>query len=633
MPATSQVEYGTSSGSYPSSTVLDDTLVTNHAITLTGLTASTTYYYRVKSQSAMQSESRSGESHFTTLSSSGIQIQYIAGASNWTLQDTTAPVIGSIASSSTPFDATITFTTNESAIGFVNYGTDTTYGTSVSDATLATNHSIVVRGLVIGTPYHFMLQAIDRSGNMSSSTDRTFTTQYLTEATLSASSTFINAYQFQQEIESSIASALPSLVPPFLETPTVTTIRDTSAVVTWKTNINSYSGVYYAADTDYDPTKTNPYQGQASDLTTKSMNHSVTLNNLQPNTTYHIMAESFSIAGVFGKSTDVTFTTKPPNTTVPIITNAQVIDIGDTTAAITWKTNIRSYSAVYYATEENFAPTKSKPYSGQTSDITNKVLDHSLALGNLQPGMTYHVMAESFTSPGTFATSSDMTFTTNAAGIIATVSNVSTTAFRIAWTTNIPTNSIVQIKDQKSGTTQTVLDNAQVTFHNIGIDNLTPAQTYRVTASGYTANGNLIKTENEPTVTTKADTAMPVISNIKIQTIIDPQRPEVAQAIVDWKTDKPANTIVSYTQGVASSSKKFGNTIQDLTTYISEHVVIIPNLIPGALYQVQIASIDKSGNKTTYPVQTIIVSQQSQSILDVILNNFENTFQFLQNVK
>ena len=49
IPADSWIEYGTSPGVYSFSTLLDPTLVTNHSVSITGLTEATTYYYRINS--------------------------------------------------------------------------------------------------------------------------------------------------------------------------------------------------------------------------------------------------------------------------------------------------------------------------------------------------------------------------------------------------------------------------------------------------------------------------------------------------------------------------------------------------------------------------------------------------------
>lgn len=63
--ADSQVEYGTTTG-YGSLTTLDPTLVLLHSVSLTGLTASTGYHYRVKSKDAAGNLATSSDFTFTT---------------------------------------------------------------------------------------------------------------------------------------------------------------------------------------------------------------------------------------------------------------------------------------------------------------------------------------------------------------------------------------------------------------------------------------------------------------------------------------------------------------------------------------------------------------------------------------
>ncbi len=65
-PATSQVRYGTSPGSYPYQTTVDPALVTSHSVTLTDLDAATTYYFVVRSVDTTNNATESGEYSFTT---------------------------------------------------------------------------------------------------------------------------------------------------------------------------------------------------------------------------------------------------------------------------------------------------------------------------------------------------------------------------------------------------------------------------------------------------------------------------------------------------------------------------------------------------------------------------------------
>jgi chitodextrinase len=69
-PATSQVEYG-ATVAYGSQSALDSSLVTLHSVTLSGLSASTTYQFRVHSTDAGGNAAVSGNFNFTTLAQSG----------------------------------------------------------------------------------------------------------------------------------------------------------------------------------------------------------------------------------------------------------------------------------------------------------------------------------------------------------------------------------------------------------------------------------------------------------------------------------------------------------------------------------------------------------------------------------
>ncbi len=90
--------------------------------------------------------------------------------------DTTFPIISSIASSTiTTTGITFTWTTDTSASSSIAYGLDASYGT-ISTSTESTSHSVILTGLSAGTTYHYNVLAVDTAGNISTSTDATFTT-------------------------------------------------------------------------------------------------------------------------------------------------------------------------------------------------------------------------------------------------------------------------------------------------------------------------------------------------------------------------------------------------------------------------------------------------------------------------
>ena len=94
------------------------------------------------------------------------------------VQDTTAPVLSSIAAGSiTSNGAVISWTTNEAADTQVFYGTTTNYGlSSPLVTTKVTTHSVPLSGLSASTTYHYTVNSRDAAGNLATSSDKTFTT-------------------------------------------------------------------------------------------------------------------------------------------------------------------------------------------------------------------------------------------------------------------------------------------------------------------------------------------------------------------------------------------------------------------------------------------------------------------------
>lgn len=91
--------------------------------------------------------------------------------------DTTPPVISNVqATGITASGATITWTTDEASDSVVEYGPTTGYGSSVSNATNVTSHSIPLSGLSGNTLYHYRVKSTDAAGNAATSVDHSFQT-------------------------------------------------------------------------------------------------------------------------------------------------------------------------------------------------------------------------------------------------------------------------------------------------------------------------------------------------------------------------------------------------------------------------------------------------------------------------
>ncbi|MBI5732751.1 peptidoglycan-binding protein [Candidatus Jorgensenbacteria bacterium] len=165
--ATSRVFYG-GTAAYTVSSTFDPTLVINHAVTISGLTASTTYHFQVESKDTTGNTATSSDYVFTTTA----------------LPDTTAPTISNITLTNiTSSSAAIGWTTNESSTAKIYYST-TTPLIFVSTSTLTqsggteatTTHGIALTGLNASTTYYFIAEAKDVVGNIATSTQNSFST-------------------------------------------------------------------------------------------------------------------------------------------------------------------------------------------------------------------------------------------------------------------------------------------------------------------------------------------------------------------------------------------------------------------------------------------------------------------------
>jgi hypothetical protein len=81
-----------------------------------------------------------------------------------------------VVSNITKNSASITWTTDQPANGYAEYGTTISYGSSASDSTLTTSHAVPLTNLLPATLYHFRVTSANEYGFSSTSVDHTFRT-------------------------------------------------------------------------------------------------------------------------------------------------------------------------------------------------------------------------------------------------------------------------------------------------------------------------------------------------------------------------------------------------------------------------------------------------------------------------
>jgi hypothetical protein len=353
--ANSAIDYGTST--VYDKTTYDNALVVLHQLILTSLNPSTTYHFNVKSTDAAGNGPSISVDHSFTTSAS---------------PDTSPPSIFNIQIAGiTESSATVIWETDEIANGLVYYGPTNNYGVSAEDPAFVLSHSILLQSLNSNKVYHIEIRSTDPSGNIASSGDYAFRTKK--------------------------TGAGADRTPPVISGLQILGISDSKAVVLWVTDEIANSEVEYGNSTTYGLTATDP---------SYVFIHSIVLETLTPSTIYHLRVRS---TDVFGNgpaiSADLSFTTLVvPDLTPPMISDIHVTNITNNSVIISWSTDEPSNSIVEYGTDTHYG-------FSITSHLF--VLNHSIQLRGLTPGITYHFRVMSADPSGNEGPSStDGTFTT-----------------------------------------------------------------------------------------------------------------------------------------------------------------------------------------------------------------------------
>lgn len=221
------------------------------------------YYWRVKAVDGSQNESAWTEPWSFTVEKPHV-VRHRGGGGGGGAR--TPLKISEVAVSDiTPNSANITWKTNSTSSGQVEYGTTTAYGSATPlDNSRVLSHAVTLPDLSPETTYHFRVLSKDSSGDQAVSPDYYFTTE-------------------------PPPPPPPDTTPPIISELAVPKVTANSATITWKTSEPSTSQVEYGTTSDYDS-----LASPDGKLVTE---HSVSLSGLKPDTTYHFRAKSKDGAG------------------------------------------------------------------------------------------------------------------------------------------------------------------------------------------------------------------------------------------------------------------------------------------------------------------------------------------------
>jgi hypothetical protein len=575
--------------------------------------------------------------------------------------DTDPPVISDIATPIISSDsAVITWKTDKPAMTTIDWGTASTslnrsskldevlsiyHIVTLSSSTLAEDYS--VQGLSPSTPYFFRVFSADASGNIGTSTTQTFTTP------ASGNITIVNNVVRADTSGDGKGDTTVDDTPPIIISTEVSNITAFSADVKITTNKDTIALVNYgtttdlediASEKDYSTTKTirlkrlllgTPYTyvikvvDKAGNVTTSDDKTFTTL----------FAAESLASTSILDKAGDIQgkleqlIESALPSLSPPFLSEPQITDITENGATITWKTNIKTIGSLNYAKDDDYTK-NGGTYALNVPASPDKEAVHTVELTNLLPSTKYHIQASSYVFSQVKGTSKDISFTTKAPSIQGSIVERKTDSFRVAWTSGTPSTSIVEYKNTRTGEMNKKVTKDLVTSHDVTVSALSIGDTYEVSISGVSTNGALLEAQSPFVVTLMVDKTPPQIALIKVNSALVSGRTDRAQTVISWQTDEPSTSVVTYEEGSGSSDKPLANSVLEAAkNYTTNHAVIIPSLKSGTIYRIQIASEDEAGNISKLPVRTIITPKNSESVIDLIFKNFEDTFQVFKQVR
>ncbi len=193
-----------------------------------------------------------------------------------------------------------------------------------------------------------------------------------------------------------IASPVPDTTPPVIETGPTSTSSDCSVLISWTTDENASSTVYWGLTSGL---------GNEETVAGYSKNHSVTVGGLSPDTTYFYKVSSTDLSGNGPTESSVLSFTTISLIAVNITAGPSVSNLLSSSADIAWTTDKAGDSTVYYGTTTAM---------GSSQSDSALVTSHLISLTSLLPETLYYYQVETSDSCGQVVQSTQDFFTTPA---------------------------------------------------------------------------------------------------------------------------------------------------------------------------------------------------------------------------
>jgi len=270
------------------------------------------------------------------------------------VSDTTPPKISMINWTVSQTEGIVTWQTDQAATSQIFYGqssiVDLNHSSMIYDPERGMSHAMKLSNLSPNTTYYFIL----RSQN-TSNVEALSTTQ-------------------------SLKTNTPDGIPPEIYSYSASAITDKTATIEWDANEPTTGAVYY--DTTIDPA-VSPRKADNN----LSIHHSIAIMDLIPNTIYQFMIEASDSYHNTTRTLITRFTTLK-DTTPAQISNIQTASPSSNSRTISWQTDEKTTSTLYYSTTPNLSYYAGPGVTSVTDNHTDTT--HSVTI-SLSPNTIYYL--------------------------------------------------------------------------------------------------------------------------------------------------------------------------------------------------------------------------------------------------
>ena len=483
--------------------------------------------------------------------------------------DKEAPEINNvIIDSVSDTSVTVTWETDEEADSTINYGLQPDYGIVRIPVADRTTHSITLDDLEPGRVYYFRVVSADENGNQGISADYRVQTSGTPQTGDGQSSAQGEGTQSQ----------LGEGAKPDEQSQILTdTINDSTATLRVIELVNEIS---------------------------------------DPQRLQEIVNET--VKAIEGITEDLTIVGPP--TVIP----------ETTTALVKWTTDRAASSEVLFSPTRGFDGTN---YEFSQQSTTGNTTDHEIRLIGLNAFTDYSFKVISTDEVGISGESRNFTFKTKA--VAPDIRNlrvvkVEENAATLAWDTTVPAKALVEYQDQTTGAQNSVGRPTLATSHQMRLSDLTLGTRYVAFVTAENSGGDRVKSQPIQFITVR-DIAPPIITNVTNESTLFPGGESRIQTIIEWDTDENASCLLTYQEGVAGGTEPF--TIEkERVSYNTNHVEVVVDFAPATVYQFYLTCTDEAGNSVQSENFVLFTPIQEKNIIDLILENFESTFGWVQNI-